>query len=41
MSDDDIEKWVDAACDDGWDPSKDGWGPSEFNDAALRGFFLG
>ncbi len=33
MSDDDIEKWIDAACDDGWDPSKDGWGPSEFDDA--------
>jgi hypothetical protein len=33
MSDDDIDKWIDAACDDGWEPSKDGWGPSEFDDA--------
>jgi hypothetical protein len=33
MRDDDIEKWIDAACDDGWDPCKDGWGPSEFDDS--------
>jgi hypothetical protein len=22
---DDIEKWIDTSCDDGWDPAKDGW----------------
>jgi hypothetical protein len=32
-TDDDVEKWIDAACNDGWDPSKGGWGPSEFDDA--------
>jgi hypothetical protein len=26
---DDIDKWIAAACDDGWDPFKDGWEPSE------------
>lgn len=31
MSGDDIDKWIDAACDDGWDPSEDGW-VSEFED---------
>jgi hypothetical protein len=23
--DDDIDKMIDAACDDGWDPAEDGW----------------
>jgi hypothetical protein len=23
---DDIDKWIDTSCDDGWDPAKDGWG---------------
>jgi hypothetical protein len=32
MTDDELEKWLDAQLDD-WDPSEDGWGPSEFNDA--------
>jgi hypothetical protein len=31
--DDDIEKLIGAACDDGWDSAADGWGPSEFDDA--------
>ena len=31
--DDDIVKWVEAACDDGWDPAKDGWGPPEFDNS--------
>jgi hypothetical protein len=31
MSGDDIDKWIDAACDDGWDPSADDW-VSEFDD---------
>lgn len=22
---DDIDKWIDTSCDDGWDPAKDGW----------------
>jgi hypothetical protein len=30
VSSNDIEKWIEAACDDGWDPFEDGWGPSEF-----------
>jgi hypothetical protein len=31
MTGDDIDKWIDATLE-GWDPSKDGWGPSEFDD---------
>jgi hypothetical protein len=30
--DEDMDKWIDAACDDGWDPAAHGWGPSEFDD---------
>jgi hypothetical protein len=29
---DELDKLIDAACDDGWDPAADGWGPSEFDD---------
>jgi hypothetical protein len=29
---DELDKLIDAACDDGWDPAVDGWGPSEFDD---------
>jgi hypothetical protein len=29
---DELDKLIDAACDDGWDPGADGWGPSEFDD---------
>jgi hypothetical protein len=29
-----LEEWIESACNDGWDPSKDGWGPSEFDDLA-------
>lgn len=31
--DDAIEKFIDAACDDGWDPTKDGWDLLEFDDS--------
>ena len=30
--DEDMDKWIEAASDDGWDPTADGWGPSEFDD---------
>jgi hypothetical protein len=31
MNDDDPDEWIDAMLK-GWDPSKDGWGPFEFDD---------
>jgi len=31
MTGDDIDKWIDATLE-GWDPSKEGWGTSEFDD---------
>jgi hypothetical protein len=30
---DELDKLIDAVCDDGWDPAADGWGPSEFDDS--------
>jgi hypothetical protein len=33
---DELDKLIDAACDDGWDPAVDGWGPSEFDDLENR-----
>lgn len=29
---DKIESWIEAACDDGWDPVKDGWDLLEIDD---------
>jgi hypothetical protein len=29
---DKLDKLIDAACEDGWDPAVDGWAPSEFDD---------
>jgi hypothetical protein len=31
MAGDDLDEWIDTTLR-GWDPSKDGWGPSEFDD---------
>ena len=30
--DDAIQKFIEVACDDGWDPTKDGWDLLEFDD---------
>ena len=29
---DDIEKWINTSCDDGWDPAKDGWDLESYED---------
>jgi hypothetical protein len=31
--DDAIQKFIEAACDDGWDPAEDGWDLLEFDDS--------
>jgi hypothetical protein len=32
-ADPNLDRFIEEACDDGWDPADDGWGPSEFDDA--------
>jgi hypothetical protein len=32
MSGDEIDEWINAALNDGWDPTNDGWDTTEFED---------